>query len=177
MGLLVGFILTGTLKVWSIVCNTFYDIKITDIAQLLVTAIIGIYVAYYINIRTGNEQKQKEIILELVEEFAESIKKIHTDMNDYIKAPKQEKAQNILRLFKTSSIFLSILLKKTDIKPFKGKCKNNCKELFYDFKACVTEVPFNTTKPNFSYSAEAETHQSYSNLVGEIYNLKLNIYS
>lgn len=177
MGFFAGFILIGMLLSWPVIQGTFYDVKITDIFQLLFTVIIGIYVAYYINIRTSNDQKQKEIILELAQEFSESIKKIHIGIDDYIKKPEPKEAQNILRLIKTASIFLSILLKKIDTKPFKEKCKNNCKDLFYDFKAIVTDVPFNTNKPRFDYAREIEIYRSYSNLVGELYNLKLKIYS
>jgi len=176
IGFIIGFILKGIFENWQTLQLTFFNITIIDVAQLLITIMIGCYITYYISNKISTEQKRKEIILNQTEEFAQSIREIYKTTCEYIAKPTNEKARIILAKFKNASFFIDAIEKKLTKKILKHHI-TNCQFQFLSLKASITDVPFMAKDSKFCDKDIANINEIYKRLYFAVDEFKFKIYT
>lgn len=178
VGCVIGFICNGVFINWHILQNTFYnEIKATDIAQLVITVFFGLYITNYINTKTSNNQKQKDIIINQTDQLLSLIKTIYKKTCDYMHNPEAQKEQEILHKFKNANIVLDQIINKLKIKKFNLSSSGECLSLYFKFKEHVTDSPFKSNKPAFDEYRVEKIYDSYVKLFCTLDNIKFSIYS
>lgn len=159
-----GFLLKGILENWAILSSSFWDVKITDIIQVLILSYVGIYASYYINVKSSNEEKQKEIISSQIERLLCVIAQIYSQSCEYLDNPLEEKGRKILSDLKDASISLGLVGKNLNHRKCLSRLLKDCRKLFFAFRRCVTGESFLSKKPVFPKDIDKKIHRAYANL-------------
>lgn len=176
--LIIGF-LTGAVYVnWCNVSHTFFNITITDLAQIGLTLIIAIFITYLINRRASKEFKRSEIVLDIIERTIDRINKIFENGIMYMRNNKINTEPDLLGDHKKLGSLISLLNdlnKKYKISGIKKDLELLKKE-YFSFKRLLTDSPFGENKRKYDKSIIGKYEDQYLSLIRLLYIMKMNIY-
>lgn len=96
---------------------TFYEVTFYQVVQLVLTVIIGVFFAYYLNHRNSKDSKKKEYIIkqcnELDDHLEENTTNIYTALSDFSDVNKRNQ---ILLYLKIINSKLGIIIKLNQFK-------------------------------------------------------------
>lgn len=173
---LVGAIISGSMIYWSVVTESFYKMRLIEVAQLAVTIVAAIFITYYVQARIKNKMKKKEVFIDYLTQLQNHLQTANAAIMDYVHSPKQEKEKKVLHAFKDLSAFLGII---SEIKrSFNGSFDE--KELvikLFKFKEAATDLPFKGKAPKYDDETVLRIQSAYNEFIKELYIIKLKIYS
>lgn len=157
--------------------KSFFEIRLIEIVQLLVTILVAILVSYIISSITSFQIKKKDLLVELASQFQNTLNDLVEISYDYIENPNKEKEGSVKRMFRNTGILLSIF---KDI----GQKNNafidsdgNFTKLFMNLKISITDSPFGEKNPKYSQKVIDEIRLIHSLMLTKLYDYKLKLYS
>lgn len=179
ISLLVGIILGCIISNWDFLKNTFFDFKLSEIIQWIISIFIVILLAYFVNDRINNNFRKKELVLELISSFQQKTVDIFTLGNDYINNPDPNKQNKIVYHFKTASSLLNLILniKNDDLIKETTSELEGLKWEFFNFKKALTDTPFGSRNITYTPQDVMTFQKTYDSLINTLFHCKINIYS
>ncbi len=142
---MLGFIIGCLFSNWNIVKSTFFEVKITELVQIVLTFIIAFFITSFVMKRTSNEQRRREIVLDLASKLHKYIDSIFEIGCRFLEKPNDKDKYNILSRLRDAGNLLHIIekIKKSKCsKELEGFDVSNIKNLFFEFKRELTDSPF-----------------------------------
>jgi len=192
--LIIGFIcfLSGALWAkWATVEPTFFQIKITDIAQVIFPLVIAILITYFLNKLMSSTIHQREIMVKLLEQIEDKIRCIFENGNAYIsnhqtstptpqKLAEERKIRGFIKHASSElSIFFDVFNKYDFVnKRDKDLLINRMKSNFLNIKIALTDLPFGVYNGNgYTNEQQIQFDLNYHAILCEIHRCKIDIYS
>jgi len=148
VGMYIGMQITSR----GLMPSTFWDVKFIEVFQLCVGIILAVVVTYVISTHINYNLKQRELVAGCVAEYEESLRKIYDSFAEYSRTPTKDKAQHILRLHKTASNCLDIMLGvlASSNAPATITSRENHENNYMRLKSAITDSPFGSDKKQIS---------------------------
>lgn len=177
ISLVIGIIFGILLTKWNIISPFFFQIKITEIAQIFVTILIAIFITFLVNKKTSNEFQQKKILKEIVDKLTDEINVIYILGIDYIENKDKGKETKIKRSLKNASATLSILLELSDeVCNSKKEFSYTIKNEFFQFKKALTDSPFGQSEKAYTSNVITLFESKSKELFSQLYKYKIILY-
>jgi hypothetical protein len=170
---LFGFICGGLLSNWDIIKCTFFEVKITELVQIILTLIIAIFITSFVTTRTSNKIRRRDMVLDLVSKLHNCIDKIYEIGCNFLEKPIDEDKSNILGRFRDAGNTLHIIEKiqnTKNIKELEGFNVSIIKELFFQFKKELTDSPF---RKDIHVGTVISFNMLYTELSEKLYEYKI----
>lgn len=174
----IGISIGGALVSSYAESDLFFQVRFFEIVKLICTIFIALFATYVITSKINNTLKVKELILNLLETFQDSIIKLHNSIEQYTDKPDDETKKNILATFKHAQSLLSII--KDSISINNNKLINIDTTIYSDFnkfKISATDSPFGNREPEFTASRIRKINDKYFILIAKINKCKILLYS
>lgn len=175
--LFLGILIGSIFPTWYYFKTSFYDVKLIEIVQIVVTILIAFFATYFISSKINNNVKKREIASELLLKFQDNLTNVLELGYEYIALPDDIKRKKIVNMFKKASMLLGIII---DVKK-KNKSLIKYEESFYEdflkFKDALTDTPFGQKTPKYSEERIVQLHDNYEVLLKKLYECKINLYS
>jgi len=186
----IAFLLTGTLSIllgflggvlwahWATVAPTFYQVKVTEIIQIVVTILVAVLIGYLLNKRVGNEFRRREILADLVSRLQDTINTIYELGSEYMQKPHSNQESPILRQFKTAGALVSTLLdlKQNKHIPELEALEDSFKEQFFSLKRILTDSPFGEQGKVYPANRVSQFESKHSSILLNLYEFKIGLY-
>ena len=88
---LLGCICGVLLSKWDNIKCTFFDVKITELVQIILTLIIAIFITSFVTTKTSNKIRRRDIVLDLVAKLQDRIDGIYEIGCHFLEKPVNEK--------------------------------------------------------------------------------------
>lgn len=179
LAFLAGFLCCGLVSNWACIRSTFYSVKITDLIQIITLILIAFFVTRYVNIRTNEDMRRRDVILDLVSKFQRSIENIYNYGIPYFEPEKREKSSEaiILANFTCAGNFLNLIdsiKNKKKIRELNNFDCNNFKSKFFLLKKALTDSPFKTDAA-YSPTQIRAFNKEYMEILEGIYQYKADL--
>lgn len=139
---------------WS-VPNEFWDFKFIQVLDILVTITIAVFVTSIISKKLNYNLKQKELLAACISEYENTLRETYDSFSDYARHPTRDAAQKVIRLHKSASNSLSLMISVlTSI----GETKNisSHENSYLKYKASMTDSPFGTESASIKDTARLD---------------------
>ncbi len=173
---LVGFLFGGIFTNYDIVKCSFYNLKITDVIQIIVIILIAFFITRFVNLRTSSDIKRKESVLELISKFHNTIDQIYELGYSYMNDPQDTNDKNITILLRNASIYLGIIeniKQKNNVMELNKLDCGYLKEGFWSLKNDLTNSPFKETIHRYKDGSIVSFNWQYTQLCTYLYNFRI----
>jgi len=93
------FLIGGILIKWSAVEGTFWKVSFTDALGIVVTLLVGYFIAVVVNEQLAAKAKKRDIVLQLLERLQRTIQEAHRLGDAYMRLPTSDQEGPILRAY------------------------------------------------------------------------------
>lgn len=160
--------------------STFFDFKLIDVFNALVTLTVAYWITYQISKRLGNESKLREILSMQVEAYQLRILGLHEQAIAFKEGRDPAKVREINANFKVLSNLLGTLCLSKD------KCKmtihtdienGKLKRDYFILKAAMTDRFFTVSDNNEMKIVFSDIEFAHNQAINTLVELKLGVYS
>lgn len=111
IGIIIGIIITIYSKYWNDLTVSFWEIKFTEVVELVIYGFIGIYLSFYLTQRFSDTRKKKEIILCILQELNEFVLQHEEIIIDQLRKKANKSSQReVLLILKRMNNKISIIM-------------------------------------------------------------------
>ncbi len=174
VGVIIGLLVNHLFKI-----NFEDKVNPVDFANLFVTLILAIVIAFYVEPSNESVRVEKDLLIEQLKDLKSSVKDIHSlFVLFYDEAPLQNvNKQKFITSFRSTSNQLDLFINQMN------HCNNNLsaveetelKNTFFRYKKTLTGGNFNSLTFTFSSASEVKYETLYLNLTKKINHLILDI--
>jgi len=176
---IVVFVVYNAYCNWCTVGADFYRVRLIEVIQLFATGLIAIYIAYMVGSNIQNDQKRKEVLIDLIKKYNDDLNELMDISYDYISSPAREKEGKIKISFKHANMLLGVAIKSKFLVP-RNKEASDCLcsivNLFLKLKRYVTDTPFGQNTPKYDDLQITYIQTTYNSILGKIYEYRMHIY-
>jgi hypothetical protein len=176
LALLIGMAIILAKK-WGTIEPNFYSVKITDLAQFVITVLVAVFITCFIAHRNNLDLKQCEIMSGLIDELRHDIRDIFLLGKKYIQEKNKESEIQLRQQIQAASQLLSIVLELQKGCGLSGNrdFEKVCKKEFIGFKKALTDSPFGE-RGKYPEAQISKFYLKYHHLVRTLYSYKLSLY-
>lgn len=176
---LFGFVLGGVISQWEVVRISFFQVKITDIIQIILVIVVGCFIAYKINLKFRKELRKIDIAYEYLKILQERIVSVFNMGRSYMDDPSCLDTKLILNEMRLLSCQISLVegivnkTKLTGVVPIIADVVS----IYIEFKGVLTGGSFGVSQPTYHIDDVTKYDTLYQRLMDKIFEAKVELYN
>jgi hypothetical protein len=104
-----GFVTAGLLFAFDVARQSLWEFRFIEVIEILVTFLVGSFIARFVSDRSSKEAKQRELYDQLLKDSVTHLEEIRSAVTDFVTDASPATRQYIITLFKTFANDLNAL--------------------------------------------------------------------
>lgn len=174
----IVFLVGSVLCYWSDIKGSFWDFSFTDALGIVVTLLVGYFIAVVVNEQLASKAKKRDIVIQLLERLQRAVQTVHTLGDAYMRSPSAEQEPPILTAYTKIYNQLGFLRRLGEKKLHDLSCLQDGTiiNLVHKHNTTLTGTGFRSAQRNYDVGAPNRLETAFQALDEGIEECKMKLF-